>query len=1169
MKEQYREILDLRGLVFHAYYGGAPVDQIRDEKGDLRPTAVHGMDNFIRTYLQPILDTTAPINIIAVLEGSFGNARRRALQADYKAKEGQDDRSEIITAEKNKLLESVQKLLLGLGAMLVRTPYAEADDTIGYLCQRLKGPKMVRTVDRDLLQLHREGVAVCIRDKFVDRYTDNKYPEGMPLAPYNLVAVYKSIVGDTSDRYVGVRGMGIEAWRTLVKLYGFDGMAQLEECVNTGSYDKIVEALQVNYSKELEKLYLAREEWHMSYRLAKIHPEWCEMSFNERVVQPEWGKRVPSEKRIRDVLEPMGLMHHYETFKRFMPRKWLYDKPYSMQNNQTALLKAMSESRFVAFDYESYDKLKHPAYQMAKAGYVDVLSQIMTGCSFCFGSNMQYSFYMTTKHRDTRNVSPDDVKAMLLALEEQTLIAHGCMFELTVTYTNFGGMRLKNVLDTMIMGSYVNENKRSGLKLLSKAFLNYDQIKYTDVVKPGEDMRDVSGVEVLDYGCDDSIVTAHLAVLFNAIMECEQTWDFYEQNEPYFEQAMLRSFVRGVPLDYDRLDQLNAEDNKLHDELFAKLRGILEEHCTNINDDGFIRLWAEIEPFEVAKLKDKGLKKLEQEKAKWIANGLDETSVTEKSLQFAEVHAAQSAKIIQEKKDKLYRACKYTPIQAPKLELKVKDIGLVRKAIGGLPTIRSIKPEWLLNYCNGIDKQVAAGADISVQGKMLVDMLKAAATLDDNALNVLEDWINDYAQHHTELWSGDQLNVGSSDQMAQLFYGKMGLPVLLRNISKKGEDKRSIFALEGAPSTNENAIRTWMIDLDKKDWQYQALDCVLKIRGVRIRRSLYYKPYPLWQSPTDGRTHPQIRNCGTVTRRPSGTSYNILQVSKTKDQGKIRGVYLPQNEDQLIVSIDFVQQELVIVAGESGDPNLRSCYVGDNRRDVHTLTGHQIYNTYHKDKPNIDYKTFAQLVIDEDQSATEIRKKYAKNTNFLEVYGGSAKGMARKIMVPLKMAEEFDESFHAAYPLIKEYQKRCIGFARRYGYSRTCFGGRRHLPDIYSKNKRKQSAAERQSGNFPIQGGAAEVLKKAMRGYCVERIEERFDPTIYGPIYDEIVASVPKIHVFDYVDAMADIMEIALPGLNISLRTSVSIGKTWGDQIEVGERPTREIIEKTIREIEG
>jgi DNA polymerase I-like protein with 3'-5' exonuclease and polymerase domains len=406
--------------------------------------------------------------------------------------------------------------------------------------------------------------------------------------------------------------------------------------------------------------------------------------------------------------------------------------------------------------------------------------------------------------------------------------------------------------------------------------------------------------------------------------------------------------------------------------------------------------------------------------------------------------------------------------------------------------------------------------------------------------------------------------------MAQLFYGKLGLPIKVRNILKEGDESaRSQFDLEGAPSTNEIAIRTWLAELDKEDWKYKVLDGILTMKGVRQRRSLYYKPYRLWKSPQDGRIHPQFKNCGTVTRRPSGTSPNILQVSKTKDDGRMRSTFLPQNDDELVVSIDFVQQELVILAALSQDVNLLSCYVGDERKDVHSMTACAIMNMLAKKdrKPEIDYARYIELYESGDKEAFNIRKKYAKTTNFLIVYGGSADGLSRKTIVPRAMAEQFVDGFHKTYPAVEKYQEKVIRFARKHGYVNTVFGNRKHCDGIFDKNDGIASSWERQAVNYTIQGLAADIAKIVAREYYMRQIEQRFGATIYAIIYDEVVASVPKANIAAYVEEMADIMEMEIvPG--VRLRTSVSIGKNFGDQVEIGERPTAEAVNEAIYELE-
>lgn len=1151
MRDNGRVILDLRGLLLHSYYSGRPLDTVISKKGERRATAAHGIDQFIRMYLEPILDRVAPIQVIAVQEGQNGNARRRAWLPSYKDKDQQDEGDEVVQLQLEALYNHARSLLLSLGCMIVRTPYAEADDTIAYLVERLKGGKIVYTVDNDLLQLVRPGdssVAVLVKGKLATEY------RGMPLNEYNAVRVYKSIVGDSSDGYIGVRGIGQKAWDAMVENYGLDGMLALEEIVRTENFDKLVQAIEHTQDKTLAKLYDQRSEWSMAYKLASLHPEWCETNYGSRVIRPRWEKRVPCSRRLHEALEPLGLETWAEKFDKFTTKTWLMDLNRWQKTDKDALLGAMRKSSFVAFDYESYDSLKYEGFQQAKRGgdYVDTLNQKITGCSFAFGDNFQYCYYMPVKHRDTYNVPIEELKSTFDALEGVSLVAHNAMFEMVVSKQNMD-LEFPYLCDTYVMGNYVDENQRHGLKMASKHFLNYDQLNYRDVVPVGQDMRDISGDEVLQYGADDSIVTAHLAVLYKTIMECEQTWDFYFENEVYFEKAMLDGFIKGVPLDLERLKAFEIEDQKLWVETDARLRTLLEEHCSEINEDGFQTLWAEVELYE---------RKVLEEKDRHSPDEIDS--------------------ILQEKKDLLYRACRYTPIKPPVMEAKRTDIARIAKALN-LPTIRSVRDEWIQIYYNGIQEQVQNGAELTEQqGEFLELVLTATTDRSEHAAAALEGWMNRYVAQDRELWEGDALSTRSPKQMAELFYGKMGLPIVVRNPpSKDGKSKRDQFELEGAPSTNENAVRTWMTMFDKDDWRHQVLECVLTMRAINTRESLYYRPYPLWKSPVTGRVHPQIRNFGTVTGRPSGTSPNILQVSKYKDDGHTRSVFLPQSADkegaepELMVSIDFSQQELVILAGESGDANLRACYTGDEetRRDVHTATGQTIYNI--RNNASVDYWRFKEMVQNHegedhpDMTArpVQIRSIYAKRTNFLATYGGGARGLATKLIVPEEVGYQFLDAFFTSYPKVRDFQEKQARLAKRHGFVKTCFGTRRHLSTILDSNKGLAMSAERQAGNFPIQGGAADVLKIVMREYVKRRVAEKTGATLIAPIYDELVLSCPVSKISALVEMLSDIMEMELPGLDISLETSVSIGATWGQQVELGRRPTEKEINRTVQEV--
>lgn len=1143
---QLRVLLDVRGLLLHCYHAGT--DRRPFKSGDsVTHTAAHGLNNFIEMYLKAVFDVTAPINVIAVWEG--GNSRRRVLYPDYKKRPSQEDESPLMRMQTDLLFSSAKKLLAGLGVLQVHCPTVEADDTLAYLCERLEGPKLVHTVDQDLLQLAcYPDTEVLVKLKSVREY------KGTPLW---MVAMHKSIVGDTSDGYPGVPGIGEARFVSLLEHVGADGIQELEHCVAYGDYSAIEEALKEEDHPILRKLYENRDQWRLSYMLARLHPEWCEYSFGEKLVKPVWYKRLPDESRVIQALTEAGLTSTMPAqLQRFMPTQAGLDADTPI--NEPGIRKALLKTPVVGFDYESYDSLKHPDYQKARAGYVDVFSQKVTGASYCYGDNLQHTVYASLLHRDTKNMSEDQFLSLMeLMLGDRTPVAHNAKFEQVLSKTNFS-VEFDTMFDTVVLASYVHEETEQGLKQLSKRYLNYDQTNYSQVVPAGKDMKDVSLPEVLKYGCDDAFVTAHLFVLLRTICECEGTWEFVKNYETDFDPVFLDSFIRGIPVDLDYLQTLEAEDSILYEKTENDVRTLLTEHCSEHNKEGFSQLWEDLKEFYTVSFLEKMADKDSEDKEGGLKT------------------------LLEEKKAELWERVRYQP-QLPPSELfedfGKKALSLASKSVG-LPGIRVTVPAKIVSWCEGLHQQTEGGElAFSPEQESFVELLHhvASACVERGVPTVfldssLKEACKEIIYANKELYIGDELNMDSPKQVAELIYGKMGLPILIRNEDKTGGTLRTRFDMEGAPGTGEIAIKTLLAEMGEDDtpeeqqsWKARVLNGILTMRGVNTRRELYYRPYPLLAHPEDGRIRPSIKNCGTKTRRPSSSTPNILQVSK-KDGALIRGAFLPLPDDvagepQLLVSIDFVQQELVILAGESGDTNLRACYTGKEKLDVHSSTAAALLD--------LSYEEFLQRYKDKDPKATLYRKKHAKIVNFLTSYGGSATGLARKAVVPKSQAEEFLRAFFDRYPKVKEYQNRMETLALRHGFVKDCFGNRRHCDAAFSDNNRQQSAMARQAGNFPIQGGAASVLKVAMSKVRKSKLLEQTGATLYAPIYDEVVASVPVSKVEEYIRGMESCMEMELPGLNISLCTSVSLGRDWKEASlnELGEHPSSEVIAQAIENL--
>lgn len=1134
----HRYIFDLRGLVLHGYYRN--------------PEAA--VFEFLDIYVKPLLQKgIAPIQMIAVLEGS--NARRRAMLETYKTSKAKDEEPEAEREAKDKALEQAQRILMHMGATLVKTPNVEADDTIAMLAGTLKGHKTIYTVDHDLMALWSPEVNLMVTDR----------QQGKPVEKNNfkvfdfdtgewnpsIVTLYKSICGDPSDNYIGVKGVGEKKFLDLLADIGREGADDLFKIVSTQDWHWLRAAAEGN--KTLTAIFNAREEWYRSYLLACLHPEWCHETWRGKLVQPVWAKRVPQVNNLRREFDKAGIDDVFDDYKHVCCESFLLDDKWAETHDfDKEVMDQMQASPAIAFDWESYDSLKHPAYQEARGGYVDVLSQRLTGGSFCYGSNLNKCFYIPVVHRDTLNMGKGDILIILQEVKHKFLIAQNAMFEMVVAKNDldfeFDTHNLPH--DTKIMASYVNENTESGLKKLSKSFLNYDQINYSEVVPSGSDMRDISGLEVLQYGCDDSIVTAHLAVLFQIIMEVEGTWDFYAENERHFWEAHLESFRRGIPINFEKMSELQAADKVLFDESEVKVRAILKERCSVATETQHAVLWDELKPYYEATFKKKSGENFDP---------------------------AKLESFLEDKLEELRESIPYSDYTPPAM-LKTKHVSAAAMAIG-LPAIRSLSEDRLDFWTRSIIEQsVEVGfTDIQKQFVETLQLAKDSLKIELNApvsaeVLAFRQVMDTAWQEGSKGWEGTELNVGSPKQMASLFYGTLQLPVLIRNVAAEGS-VRDVYDMEGSPATNDLAMKTWLVELDEGDWRREVIELVTTMRACKQRESLYYRPYPLWTSPVDGRIHPQFNNCGTITRRPTGSSPNLLQVSKHKDGGRMRSTILPQNDDEVVVSIDFSQQELALLAAVSMDANLLACYSGDHRKDVHTMTSTAIMNVYNKREGNPDWTYEDYNRIREDKThpsfkrAKEVRDKQGKPTNFLLVYGGSPVGLARKLIVPKRLAEQFYDGFHHTYPGVAKFQDKAISFAEKHGYYPTVFGNRKHVPNILDKDGAKKSGAERQVVNMPMQGSAADILKKVLRDYCVNKIAERTGCTLYACVYDEIVASVPKGSLHTYINEMVNIMQIDIPNSPIQLVAEVSFGPSWGEQIELRGNHTQENIEKCLEDV--
>lgn len=895
-------ILDFNAVMKHCYYSqsNSQGEKIFCEQTEKYfPSWKSAAATFIDRYYDYILEQSNPRNIIACHDK--GTDYRSKIYEGYKARRKEKVYSPVEVEQQNTFRNWLKSFLASVGATQIGFEGVEADDIIAWLCSKLEGTKSVYTVDADLLQLCSiEGVAVYL--KLEAHYGDGEY-KGIP---YKYTSVAKSLLGDTSDEYAGVRGFGPKKLEQMLEAYGEACLKELTEIAVKSDRRKLLEAVNSNPNdKALDLIAQNFEEWIKMFTIASLHPELCENPKNPKIVH----KRVPDRAKFEKLLTDAHLDDLVSTYEATLSKEFLVDST-NIETLKDTIYAGLKESDVVAFDYETTDKTKIQSFREASTqgdGFVDVLSQELTGASFCFGKYLQYTIYITVDHADSNNVDKSVVKDLLTFCQQNNiqLVAHNAFFEGLVTKKSFD-LTLHDVRDTRIFQRYVNENDEAGLKFLSKHYLDYQQTSYTETVGDKSGMNELTAKEVFKYGVDDALVTAHLYDLLTLLLKLDDQYDFVTRWATNPTMVLQHSYEHGVNINWKLQERIHKRDIDAVEEGMKELRSILLENVTGMKTlgcDSFIE--AELpymrKAFTAKYAKDEVSQKLYEWRRK-----------LEDSCQYKEFFIEETAVEV--------------PFTATNLTKTSKLLGL--------PDVEKHTLKFLREYLETTQFHCLTD-DGSDKYKFL--------SLIDNFLKTKEtepmiEFMKDKLQLKPKVKTyGDELNVGSPVQMQQLVYCKIGVPVRIKG-KNPGKARKEAGFQEGAPSTDEIAINTALAnDVQKGSWQESALNTLLKVKSANTRISLYHEKYPLWKH-LDGKIHPYFTDAGTDTRRPTGGSPNVLQVSK-KDKS-MREMFVPPSKDHVVVAIDYNGQELRILACQANDPVMIDAYNSPNgEKDLHSVTG--------------------------------------------------------------------------------------------------------------------------------------------------------------------------------------------------------------------------------------
>ncbi len=365
-------------------------------------------------------------------------------------------------------------------------------------------------------------------------------------------------------------------------------------------------------------------------------------------------------------------------------------------------------------------------------------------------------------------------------------------------------------------------------------------------------------------------------------------------------------------------------------------------------------------------------------------------------------------------------------------------------------------------------------------------------------LGMLENAIRDEAGEPS-------LNINSTRQLGEVLFGKM------RIAEKPKMTKTKQFC------TDEEYLQSFA-------HKHRIVDLVLEYRGVKKLLSTYVEALPQLVNRRTGRIHTSFNQAVTATGRLSSTNPNLQNIPVRDEMGRrIREAFIPSDDDHVLLSADYSQVELRLMAHLSGDESLIAAFA--HGEDVHAATAAKLFG-----------KPIAEVTAEE--------RRRAKTANFGIIYGISAFGLSQRLEIPRKEAKELIDGYFASYPKVREYMERVVDEARRDGYVATIFGRRRYLNDIASRNAVARGLAERNAVNAPIQGSAADIMKIAMiavsRRFAAEGIRSR----VILQVHDELVVDTLREEQERVARIVTESMEAAA-ALKVRLLADCGVGANW------------------------
>lgn len=393
---------------------------------------------------------------------------------------------------------------------------------------------------------------------------------------------------------------------------------------------------------------------------------------------------------------------------------------------------------------------------------------------------------------------------------------------------------------------------------------------------------------------------------------------------------------------------------------------------------------------------------------------------------------------------------------------------------------------------------------------VLVDMEEYGVKVDAEMLatqsHEINELLQDYERKAFEI-AGEEFNLGSPKQLQQILFEQLQLPVIKKTP-------------KGAPSTAEDVLHELAHD-------YPLPDVILKHRSLSKLKSTYTDKLPRMINPTTGRVHTSYQQAVAATGRLSSTEPNLQNIPiRTEEGRRVRQAFIAEPGFK-VVAIDYSQIELRIMAHLSQDKSLLQAFA--DGQDIHRATAAEVF----------------ACALDE---VTDEQRRRAKAVNFGLIYGMSAFGLARQLDIPRHEAQHYMDKYFERFPGVLRYMEDTREQAKQQGYVETLYGRRLPLPEIKASNGGRRKAAERAAINAPMQGTAADIIKRAMLKVdeWIAAEECQADVRMLMQVHDELVFEIAEQHTDSYTQALVKVMEAAAD-LDIPLVAEAGVGNNWDE----------------------